>query len=702
LRKPFDGLTFMADTLELEAELTADGSLYPRLLSRAARKWFVTKIVAHSSGAADIPAKSKQYLQQAKSIADVEPPPHEYKVPGSQLYILHIYPHIIYASLGTYPAVFLDQPNSALLEFVTERRLRTILQMRDRVNDPDRFDFPADILHSTLRPTQTHWEGVNEVGNEKLWPFVLKQGAAVDRKEAVEELFKPPPASPADLNAVDCQTAASMVLLDSLLEAHDPKKLFDQLDQAGSGYLAIDNPDGAVRLSNGELVGGLYILDEAVTTGNNVVLKVIPPVVAEAPFDVVLLDATGATETVTISDVKNPSVTQLLAPGVPATPENIAKAMVRTAAVPALPSKLTAESLQSSYARGTRVRPQGVPPFHFLSDPHPQSSLFEQGLLPIEELQPGDVVHVLGHPLTREKVPASPFAGERCVIVYPWALTTYLILVTGHGVDVLSLNDLALEALIEPNRLLTVARQVLNNCLSLPMDDIAIKKGTSDDAHVDIAKIPPDDGVSIAEIIGRGLAVNQSVWSKPGFYTHGTWEIHDLPAIAKDDLDWWARIDEDPLDKFPGYPEQWALAVKGRLDLGPEGVLELTAGDLFVFGYWPDNPDDSALTWDTIVNHNFVGLLRKPVHNTNSTDPSLQYVIPYRDDQAGFLVTMPLYDEVTDDRPIPTVLTYSDLASQLFNIAKDDGEAWVLRPRVSADPGYLTFLRTIGALPATP
>jgi hypothetical protein len=63
---------------------------------------------------------------------------------------------------------------------------------------------------------------------------------------------------------------------------------------------------------------------------------------------------------------------------------------------------------------------------------------------------------------------------------------------------------------------------------------------------------------------------------------------------------------------------------------------------------------------------------------------------------------MPLYDEVADDRPIPTVLTYSDLAPQLFNIAKDDGEAWVLRSRVSADPGYLTYLRTIGALPATP
>ena len=690
----------MADANDLEAELTADNILFSQYLSPAARKWFVKKIVAHSSGAADIPAKSKQYLQQAKSIADVKPPSPEYAAPGRQLNIRYFYPHIIYASLGTYPSVFLDQPNSALLDFVTERRLRTIFQMVDRVNDPARFDFPADILYSTLRPTQTHWEGVNEVDNEKLWPFVLKQGAAVDRKEAVEELFKPPPAGPADVNFVDCQTAASMVLLDSLLEAHDPKKLFEQLDQAGSGYLAIDNPDGAVRLSNGELVGGLRIIDEAVTAGSNVVLKVIPPVLNEAPFDVVLLDAAGATETVTISHVDNPRAAQLLAPGVPDTPDNLLKAFVRTAAVPALPSKLTAKSLQGSYIRGTRVLSQGVPPFHCLSDPHPRSSLFEQGLLPVEGLQPGDVVHAAGHPLTRDKVPASQYAGERCVIVNPWALTTYLIPITGHGVGVLSLNDLALQMLIEPNQLLTVARQVLGNYLSLPMGDIAIKKGTSDDAHVVIDKITP--AITIAEIIGRAWSVTQSVWSKPGFYTHGTWEIHDLPAIAKGDLDWWAQIDEDPLDGFPGYPEQWVLAVKGRLDLGPKRVVELTAGDLFVFGYWPDNPDDSALTWNTIVNRNFVGLLRSPVHNASSTDISLQYVILYQDDQAGFLITMPLYDEVADDRPIPTVLTYSDLAPQLFNIAKDDGEAWVLRPRVSADPGYLTYLRTIGALPATP
>jgi hypothetical protein len=701
LLKPFDGLTRMADGTDLEAELTADNSLFSRQLSQAARKWFVKKIVAHSSGAADNLAKSKQYLQQARSIADVEPPPHEYAVPGSQLNILYIYPHIIYASLGTYPSVFLDQPNSPLLNFVTERRLRTILQMRDHVNG--RFGFPAmDILHSTLRSTQTHWEGVNQVGNEKLWPFVLKQGAAVNGKEAVEELFKPPPVNPTDFNFVDCQTAASMVLLDSLLEANDPNKLYGQLDQAGSGYLAIDNPDVPFRTGAGATIQGLHIIVEAVTTGSNVVLKVIPPIVAKVPFDVVLLDAAGATETVTISHVESPSAAQLLTPGAPATLDDLMKALVRTAAVPALPSKLTAKSLQGSYIRGTRVLPRGIPPFHFLSDPHPQSSLFEQGLLPVEELQPGDVVHVQGHPLTREKIPTSPFGAERCVVVDPRALTTYLISITGHAVGVKSLNDLALEALISPNRLLTVARQVLDNCLSPIMQGIPAAMGTSADADVAIPDDLGDGKVTIAEIIGRASGLDESVWTEPGFFMDGNWEIHNLPAIRDGDLDWWAQIGADPLHRFRGYPKHWALAMEGHLDLGPLGTREFAAGDLFAFGYWPGKSVNRDLTWKTIVNHNFVGLARAHFYNSSSTDISLQYVIPYRDDQAGFTVTMPLYDEVADDTPIPTVLTYSDLAPQLFNLAEDDGEAWVLRPRVSADPGYLTYLRTIGALPANP
>jgi hypothetical protein len=441
----------------------------------------------------------------------------------------------------------------------------------------------------------------------------------------------------------------------------------------------------------------LRILEEAVTAGMNVVLKVIPPVRAEPPFTLVLLDRAGITETVTISSIEAPSVGQLMKASVPATPENLAKAQIRTAAVPVLPSKLTAEQVTGSFDRGTRVVPQGVPPFHFLSDPRPQHGLFEQSLVRVEDLQPGDVVHVLGHPLTREKIPTSPFGGERCVIVDPWALTTYLVSVTGHGAKVCSLNDLAFAALVDPNRLLTVARQVLDNCLGPMMEGIPAAMGTSADA-----------GDDIREIIGRGLSLTRAVWESSGFFTKGNWEVHNFPAISGGDLDWWAaEVDRDPLDWFGGYPRHWALAVEGRLDLGALGPREFQVGDLFVFGYWPGEPASADLTWTdltrpTAIDRNFVGLVRSPFHNETSTDITLQYVIPYFDDQAGFVVAMPLYDKVPDDTAISTVLTYTDLAPQLFNLARDDTEAWVLRPRVSPDPVYVSYLRGIGALPMTP
>jgi hypothetical protein len=182
----------------------------------------------------------------------------------------------------------------------------------------------------------------------------------------------------------------------------------------------------------------------------------------------------------------------------------------------------------------------------------------------------------------------------------------------------------------------------------------------------------------------------------------GNWEIHNFPAIKDGDLDWWAEIGDDPLGQFPGYPKHWALAMEGHLDLGGPSPQEINAGDLFAFGYWPNKPVGSDLTWDTIVDRNFVGLLHTPFYNATSTDRSLQYVIPYFDDQAGLRLNMPLYDEVADDTPIPTVLTYTDLAPQLFNLARNDNEAWVLRPRVSAGTAYLTRLRAIGALPANP
>jgi hypothetical protein len=400
----------------------------------------------------------------------------------------------------------------------------------------------------------------------------------------------------------------------------------------------------------------------------------------------VLLDAAGTTETVSITHVDHPEPNDLLPAGVPPTTDNLNKAAVRTTAVPLMASELTAAQVTRAFDRGTRVVFGGVPPYHFLSDPRPQRGLFEQGLVPVDDLQPGDVVHVLGHPLTRNKVPTSGFGGERCVVIDPHSLTRYLMRVSGHDLQAATLTEFALSALAEPNRLLTVARQILDNCLDPTIDGVLVAEGTSADATD-----------RLREAIGRAISSPPAYWSNPGFYTNGTWQAYDFPAITGNDLDWWATLD-DPLEGFEGYPKHWALAVEGDLLL-PQAVLPIGPGDLFLFGYWPDHEVGDDLSWETVESFNFVGLYRSRVHNATSLDPKLKYVIPFFDDQSALRLYMPLYAPVDDNSPVPTVLTYDDLTPQLFNLADDDGEAWVLRPRVSADPGYLGHLRDIGALP---
>ena len=96
-----------------------------------------------------------------------------------------------------------------------------------------------------------------------------------------------------------------------------------------------------------------------------------------------------------------------------------------------------------------------------------------------------------------------------------------------------------------------------------------------------------------------------------------------------------------------------------------------------------------------------------PSRVVNSIRASAKYVIPYFDDQSTTRAYMPLYEPWTGDPALdpgrPVILGYEALLPQMFNLSVPNSpEIRVIRPRVSADPGYLDFLRTNGALPANP
>jgi hypothetical protein len=286
-----------------------------------------------------------------------------------------------------------------------------------------------------------------------------------------------------------------------------------------------------------------------------------------------------------------------------------------------------------------------------------------------------------------------------------------MMVVTGHGVGVETLLELTSEMLHVVNRLLSVARRVLSRCLNPAMTATPVASGAIPlPAGSDAAAIALE--AWIKEAIGGAMNVARSEWTKPNFFT-GTWKAHNFPLIEATKLPWWDQL----ADFGANYPRQWALEIQGDLRVGGNTIpFEAnTPIQLFVFDYWSEEPDDDEeqpdLRWPETGNSrfpengnkNFVAIASDPTLNPGGTDPKRHFGIPHLDDQMGMPVMMPLFlPGAVNVPPNPTILTYDDMQPQLFAFAKDDTEAWVLRPRVSDDAAYLTYLRTIGALPAAP
>jgi hypothetical protein len=101
-------------------------------------------------------------------------------------------------ALGVHPAVFLDRENADLLRFITERRFRTVLQMRDFVNvwDPDKRGNVANRLrccacHHRMRSPRrclTYPELLDMPLSAQSSPSYLPPPAAQDDRDLTEQL----------------------------------------------------------------------------------------------------------------------------------------------------------------------------------------------------------------------------------------------------------------------------------------------------------------------------------------------------------------------------------------------------------------------------------------------------------------------------------------------------------------------------------
>lgn len=659
--------------------------------------WFAKKMVAHAAGAVDVEAASRQLLLKAKAIVEtqLQLKARPYIRPGTnRLRIQELVARVTYAALGVHPGVFLDRDNAALLNFTVERRVRTILQMRDYVNakfgNPEKplvwFNWPSDVWNSTLSlRAMEYWEPNHGVRND-IWPFVLSAAGVVDPVAAVNSLFHfEVPKDSKDAHQVECQTAATMVALDSLLAAADPGAVLTSLVAINPNYVAIDYPDNAVRQSKtGIAVGDLLVLSERAEE-NSRLIKVVPPF---RPRDEEhrlliwnLVESHGIVKTVEVSKMTPPPNPDI--------------APVRTNSAPLVPLTVTLrEALEVPFERGTRFIPDEFPFRHFLSDTESEFALFDQGFVPLDDLQPGDIVHVLGHPLVRNKIKASPYGGERCVIVDPWA-STDLIRVTGHGIGETTILELLSDMLQVGNRLLSVARVVLTRCLTPAMTAHPVASGRIPTTNAHDADAVANEK-RIKEAIAQALNIGGNVWTKANFFT-GTWRVFDLPLIQTDQL----------ADFDAPYPRHWALAAEGTVHAS-NLTFPLQAGKFFAFAYslkeFEEN-DPDVLAWPKPIDSNFVGLLLRPDYNAGATDRRRQFCIQYWDEESEYLVALPLYQKgAVNAEAVPTMLKFLDLGWQPFKLASGDKEAWVIRPRVTRYTGdpYVNYLRRIGALPSTP
>jgi hypothetical protein len=149
---------------------------------------------------------------------------------------------ILYGAIA-FDRKFVEPQHLKYLLFIAKRRFRSICRMYFWVNPNGQgyFRYPHTC------PTDQHWR-VNEDA-EPFWerlspprdiPIKLEQqaGGSVDPMTALAKLFVKK-TDPCTGNLLDCSTTASIIFMESLLEAKDADRFLKKLASKGSDYLII-------------------------------------------------------------------------------------------------------------------------------------------------------------------------------------------------------------------------------------------------------------------------------------------------------------------------------------------------------------------------------------------------------------------------------------------------------------------------------
>jgi hypothetical protein len=315
--------------------------------------------------------------------------------------------------------------------------------------------------------------------------------------------------------------------------------------------------------------------------------------------------------------------------------------------------KITVDTLSTSYGPGAKVyvTRKDLPiyktqPYHLTTDSRPGNTLFEQINLKSEDLQVGDHVYVINHPLYLMYYPTGAWGGEHSFISEignrdtTGSVFRNDLKVEGHG-----LNDTLLGMV---NDMLEWINTVLSRFQAIAKIHLNNLKAKGRTTTSDVTFVPPATGASFEFL------------------------EYDVPYTYFD------HRQGKNVNVTTGFV-----------------IQEAAADPRNVFLIYNAEKSDSKLT-PSIPQAN----VQFRITFTGASFPTGQFklsnwAVGYYNRQSAKLETQPLF--ASDDKT-PKLLSFDDLAkSKPFFALDENADAFVTRPWVSFDPAYQTFLKNNGA-----
>lgn len=556
---------------------------------------------------------------------------------------------IIYGMIAMHPE-FWNGMNADYFDFIMKRRFRALQRMNFYVNPNEIrnvFAYPEKIdmkVNKNSELPQPLWDGAQDSS----MPFILTALGKQDPSKTIEELFKKNKGN--DRNLFACDPVMTILLMDALREAKDANKLLNTLIAQGDHYLKIDSPVGHFSLARDPLdplqlpIGQrlVGVTSGSANAGNSVEIELgkIGPILSfmrnlqpnmltqnqfipfSGPFFMIVQGTLQ--DRFTIESV-NP-----------------------------VARKIRGSKLNNSYKVGAKIYSARTNfpfypslPFHFVTDSRSDKALFEQRNLSAADLQVGDHVFAINHPLYRMYFPSGLWGGEHSLIseieTRDSAASAFRsqLKVGGHGVDFDSLLAMGNFMVSMVNTVLSILQAITK----LHLDNLKTN-GRKSTTHV-----------NFIQRVESGVNINVFEYNLP--YTHKLFVAGKSETITA------GFVIKEPTNN-PNVFQLFNANGKDSTKI-------------------PTTPDPKAF-----LGVNFIG--------TSTSDQFIvsKWAVPFFNAQTATFENQPLFE---NDNKTPKLLTFDDLAkSKPFLVTDENGDAFVTRPRVDLDLIYQTFLKNSGAI----